>query len=172
MRMTRFRFTVRGMMVALAIVAALIACEKARRSRASRLAVAADHEKWGATLGLNLRLVQELIDDDKHSLRNGYSDRDRILASIAAWQPIRDEYEAIVAYHAALGRKYRRAAARPWEVVAPDPPEPPIPQLVFPVEAPSKPSPDEGQGEPAEVAIPDLPAESGSPFDREAIPRR
>jgi hypothetical protein len=33
-------------------------------------------------------------------------------------------YRARAAYHAAMRRKYERAAARPWEVVTPDPPEP------------------------------------------------
>jgi hypothetical protein len=43
------------------------------------------------------------------------------------WEELAKGFAGLARHHAGLGRKYRRAAARPWLPVEPDPPPPELP---------------------------------------------
>jgi hypothetical protein len=108
MRMPRFRFTVRRMMVAVAIVGACV---------------------WG------VRMLQMSRAYGKKAERFASNAMDRIPGFNGEW-PKTPEGEAKLRrtwdlwkqemedHNAAMAAKYRRAARYPWLPVAPDPPEP------------------------------------------------
>jgi hypothetical protein len=52
-------------------------------------------------------------------------------SAAATWHQAADGYNKNILYHFLLKRKYERAAARPWESVAPDP-APPVPGMGVP----------------------------------------
>src|SRR3954464_961716 len=99
MRMPRVRFTVRGMMAAVAIVGALSGCLIERHTRFRRMAAQHANQKsrpWPShTLGGDAEV-------DRYMLR-----------MIGKYR-----------WHDRLEPKYERAARYPWLPVAPDPPEP------------------------------------------------
>jgi hypothetical protein len=94
MRSPRVRFTVRGLMVAVAAAAILIGAETMRR-RSERFRGMA--ERFGLL---------------ERACRLFY------------WGPDTPVDNPKAFYYADLRRKYERAARRPWLPVAPDPPEP------------------------------------------------
>jgi hypothetical protein len=102
MRMPRVRFTMRGMMVAVAITGAVVAGEKFRRARDSHLHRAAVHS-YSAMLW--------------SSFAESYRANRRDDSPPA-------QMDAIASWNTAMSRKYERAARYPWLPVPPDPPEP------------------------------------------------
>jgi hypothetical protein len=94
MRVPRVRFTVRQMMIAVAVVAGLASVEAMRRRSSDLQEHAESHKVEACGIALGIR------PDPEH------------------------RWEAWIAYHMMLSRKYERAAAHPWLPIAPDPPEP------------------------------------------------
>jgi hypothetical protein len=78
---------------------------------------AAEHARQEARASFWLGIVEEGLPNVTHN------------SEILAHQRLQfSYYQAKVAHHAALMRKYTRAASYPWLPVAPDPPEPPEPE--------------------------------------------
>src|SRR3954466_12764246 len=107
MRLPRVRFTVRRMMVAVAIFgASLWYCEMGRRSK-NFLAMADFHRLKAEIFRGRVESAAELTSIDP--IRMGdIMGRDRRLEH----------------HHSELGQKYEHAAHYPWLPVEPDPPEP------------------------------------------------
>jgi len=97
MRLPRFRH--RTLMVAMAVVGLALGMS-ARRARFQ--AIAADHKSRTAMIGAGDLLVMEWFDARGRRVKS---------RQLSQW-------------HAALARKYERAAHYPWLPVAPDPPPP------------------------------------------------
>ncbi len=105
MKLPRVRFTVRRLMVAVAIVALMLGWIASLRATAGRRrAIADDHESVLAGQGI---------------VRTGTG---------GSWYPVDDkptsEREAVVMWRIQLADMYRAAADQPWLRLAPDPPEP------------------------------------------------
>jgi hypothetical protein len=102
MRLTRPRFTVRRLMIAVAVVGlALATAIMMRRSDEFRALAEEQADNEAASL--------EYADD----ARGEHGDQQRVARG-----------EQMAVYHRALKIKYERAARYPWLPVAPDPPEP------------------------------------------------
>jgi hypothetical protein len=103
MRLTRVRFTVRRLMVAVAAAGAMSAAVAAIRARSERFRSLAEYH--AARVAMWSR---------------GSEGRYRV------WVDWRGERvsRAASGWHADLAGKYERAARHPWLSVAPDPPEP------------------------------------------------
>jgi hypothetical protein len=98
------RFRLRTLLIAVAVVSVALGGELMRRRRISHREQAASHS-------------------DAEELSRAYADDARgqpgpIAPQRVAWG------EVLAAYHAAMSRKYERAARYPWLPVAPDPPPP------------------------------------------------
>src|SRR4051794_27420521 len=98
MRMPRVRFTMRWMMVSVAIVAIIVAPKMvaARRAEIANLRV-----EYEAARDAHLDEALSISDTKAHRLRQ---------------------------WHIGLYQKYRRAPQNPWPPVEPDPPQPPDPR--------------------------------------------
>jgi hypothetical protein len=106
MRLPRFRFTMRKMMVVVAAVAVVetLWIETARMSR--------------RRLDYQLRSIGHGIAAARYDGRGVVSCRGPLEPPSAVRNPSR------AAYHAAMSRKWADAAEHPWLPVEPDPPEP------------------------------------------------
>jgi hypothetical protein len=107
MRLPRVRFTVRRLMAAVAAVAVGLASYEAGRrwsSHRRRCLTAVAGHQWAAEMF-------------RARLRNNASAFYPTAADLR-WANRRAEY------HERMERKWAQAATRPWESVAPDPPEP------------------------------------------------
>jgi hypothetical protein len=127
MKLPRVRITVRALMVAVAIAAAVsgaTALDRRRdgyRERADANAErehawgnrAEQSESWAATC------LREARGDDFIS-----SLHDELMADARRYQKEAASARRREAYHSRLRRKYEHATSRPWLYVAPDPPEP------------------------------------------------
>jgi hypothetical protein len=137
MRQPRVRFTVRGMLIAVASVALLMGGLRLLWLRSVYRKAALAHAAYE-----NLaRTLQRMVEND------GQEERE---LEIAFGMKVEPQSEAVKAkraadarmnqetaeYHAALKHKYERAASRPWVPIAPDPP-PPEPEV-----APNPPEPE------------------------------
>lgn len=154
MRIPRFRFTIRRMMIAVAVVGIVTWC--IRYDRASR--------RWAVNYS---KRVKDLTRLEAWARKSGRKLRENLNAEIAAAEDARDRAEFLkedavayprhdstatiqgadslirmtpqlirhlhdrvtladrrVDYYAAMKAKYERAARYPWFTVAPDPPEP------------------------------------------------
>ena len=98
MRAPRVRFTVRRLMIAVAVVGIILGPYTTCRNRAARFD---ERCEW------HYRRIDEL-------LRGVYYGDD------AAWRRV----AARAAWHTEMHEKYDLASRRPWLPVAPDPPEP------------------------------------------------
>jgi hypothetical protein len=96
----RFRFTLRWMMVGVAITALAIIVG---RWGAEMIRISRGHERWAMRHGIVERYAVEAA------------------AKEAAHRP---ELTAKAAHHASMRQKYERAARYPWLAVEPDPPGP------------------------------------------------
>jgi hypothetical protein len=103
MRMSRSRFTLKRMMVAVAVVALAIAAVRWERSME---AVSAEYSRRA------LAHRAKVADDHLAMLRSPSDPRAAGL------------FERRKAYRGAMAEKWNRAALYPWAPVAPDPPEP------------------------------------------------
>jgi Tfp pilus assembly protein PilE len=108
MRLPQSRFTIRRMMVAVAIVACLLAAAMAYRSYEGnrRIAKFEARANYHAMMDLMTRVERY------GPTGAGYNDH------IHVRTPRND-------FHILMHKKYERAALNPWLPVAPDPPEPP-----------------------------------------------
>ena len=126
MPLPRVRFTVRRMMIVVALVAVLLGGASAvdrltrRQAAFARRAVA-----WETR--------REIYDGGVWELRCGrYAGDESILGKSGSYTPPTPEtravliarFHALTTYCDAMKRKYERAAARPWYPVEPDPPRP------------------------------------------------
>ena len=99
MRLPRVRFTVRGLMVAVAAVGLVLGVYATCRSRSARFhALMISHESR----------AMELLDE----------------APPGADAAVRRRFHTRLDWHETMYAKYERAARHPWLTVAPDPPEP------------------------------------------------
>ena len=116
MRSIRLRFTMRRMMVAVAIVALTIGggieAVRLRRLRSSHLDDAAYHSRREAEEARNIANFK------RGRLGNASNANDRSILLMEQSSRLR------VAYHAQLKRKYLEAADRPWSAVASDQKDP------------------------------------------------
>lgn len=113
--MPRFRFTMRRMMIAVAIAGIACGGEVMRRRREDFKSRASYH-LWqeGHGLGLSERLLRAAIESDRDGKVLYSKLRRDSAAKLASWG----------LHHSKLRMKYERAARYPWFRVAPDPPEP------------------------------------------------
>jgi hypothetical protein len=113
MRLPRLRFSVRRMMVAVAVVALLIYGNGVRQHRLSLAALCESADRGVRHTGASYRLEDEI----------------ETLRTVAFGTPARTPAEIEgrrrrSAHWIALKQKYDRAALIPWLPVSPDPPEP------------------------------------------------
>jgi hypothetical protein len=126
------RFTVRRMMIAVALASVVLGVTRevsrlgtlAREYRRKALVSAREERQWRR--GLVARVASEA---EARRLSAALRPRDRDLADLweleaLDWSEHVGEVRAILAHHSRMRHKYERAASRPWEPVAPDPPEP------------------------------------------------
>jgi hypothetical protein len=114
MLLPRVRFTVRRLMLVVAIIAVALGggvwvVEMMRLSHAYRLRAALHVQKH------------------RHLLSVPHGRFEGALATISMSLGLEKAYERrlrSIAYHVSMKQKYDRAAARPWLVLSPDPPEP------------------------------------------------
>src|SRR3954463_11308999 len=113
MRLPRVRFTVRRMMVGVAVVAGLASLEAMRRRSSDLRERAESHKTEAFDLAIQLR------PDPDHRWEAFWFSNDKCPPVPKPYSPavFRDWQEGQarrIAYHVMLYRKYGRAAARPW----------------------------------------------------------
>jgi len=113
MRRPRFRFSVRRLMIAVAIVGAVLGADRITSTRRAEYAKQA--EEYERLLGV-LSFVRE------YGFLSCYYGLEKFPRMYNARTAPR--HAAWVAYYEGQHRKYERAARYPWWPVAPDPPEP------------------------------------------------
>src|SRR5271166_3056724 len=147
----RFRFTVRRMMFAVALIAVLlgvgIEAVRLKRYRDRCVAKASEHSSWelfysnleksGRNMAelqesflANTQRFQELSSrakqtpDSKEIAEKILEDVETARRSALEQRDRLLKFADYAAYHAALKQKYLRASDRPWQSVEPDPPPP------------------------------------------------
>ncbi len=120
MRVPRVRFTVRQIMVAVAVVSLALCEENYRRKRATeqRRESFESRARIYRIYACQFRDVYEKRTSDVFSLGHG--------PEFAATPALRLKWAQ---YYESLVGKYEHAASRPWDPV---PPDPPTPELVIP----------------------------------------
>jgi hypothetical protein len=118
MRIQRVRFTIRRMMVAVAIAGVLFGATKAYQ----RLTRALQNEEWEKKYFWkvaypSLAKRHEISEKAADALAHRFLSNPESAHLIPAYLILRD-------YHAALRSKWEHAARYPWLPVEPDPPEP------------------------------------------------
>jgi hypothetical protein len=154
MRLPRVRFTVWQLMVAVAVVAMLLFSGIMLRRRSDFLKKAEDCQSWYEYHLHTWREFSDAADWNRDRLdrlmKGKFSDHrdldpERYLGSDLSLPELIDkmrrrcegdeEYVAgeakSVSHFARLRAKYRKAAARPWTLVEPDPPAPPNPVVLY-----------------------------------------
>jgi hypothetical protein len=111
MRVPRVRFTMLRMMVAVAIPAILMGGWKMKRERQLRLGQVAFH----ANLEGDFQRLLKFIEPRVAELR---------AKGVEGPFGAQENYRAMLDHSSRMRRKWERAAARPWEPVDPDPPQP------------------------------------------------
>ena len=136
MRWPRPRFTMRWMMIVVAIIAVAMGVEVMRRRhdafrrRANFYAV---EEKASLQSIKDLRRAEEMAVERLHG---PFMDHNETTIPMDLRYQIKQRRRDLVAmraragWHARMGRKYAHAAAHPWLTVAADTPAPPIPEWV------------------------------------------
>jgi hypothetical protein len=133
MRLPRVRFTVRRMMIAVAVVAVLIGVglHVERAIRFSRLSTnyvefAAMYAEYESILRKRERNHRELAERERES-----ADKFQRSSSVELWRRLAqedtdraDKFKSLAEYHSRMKAKYQAAARRPWLDVEPDPPRP------------------------------------------------
>jgi hypothetical protein len=112
MRVPRVRFTVRRMMVAVAVSGLLLGAEVARRRWAYNRSMAHYHAREEGRMRLLLSGGWITVTDEA-----GARKKLRIGRNIE-----REPVQRRLIYHALMAARHRRAARRPWLAVTPDPP--------------------------------------------------
>ncbi len=115
MRFPRVRFSVRKIMVAVAILAVILGLLIGRRGRFRRLALAHKMESFALQVSdLEFYLLLTAASGEKPEAEE---QRNRTTRPVYQFRE----------YHEAMADKYDRASDQPWLLVAPDPPPPPRP---------------------------------------------
>ena len=108
------------------------------RMRSLMLAIAASAVVMGIAVGLWRRSVsyKRVAGDHAHEAQF-YADAGWGLVRFGGWNSdgtldperkrLADQFGELYDYHCLLREKYERAATRPWSLVPPDPPSPPVP---------------------------------------------
>jgi hypothetical protein len=107
MRLPRVRFTVRRMMVAVAIVALLAGVGRAYHRHVRFKEIAFEHDFKAHPFHCGMAIPDESN-----------------IAEWKEWRERRNRESKMETYHAQMFDKYERAARLPWLFVEPDPPEP------------------------------------------------
>jgi hypothetical protein len=123
MRMPRFRFTVRRMMMAVALLSVAFGLEQMRRKRSLYIEEAAKWS-WLERLNLDYEYTYENYASRREANGRGPSREKEVSENRVKAKHYRSR--AIEA--GMLRRKYLHAARYPWLPVAPDPLAPPWPQ--------------------------------------------
>ena len=110
MRVPRMRITIRGMMVAVAVAAILLAVGPFRKRSATYHRKALEHARLVGVSRENAKVQRAAWSEHPEV-------RPLLEASAAEW-------ERLAAWHADLAEKFSHAASRPWETVPLDPREP------------------------------------------------
>jgi hypothetical protein len=118
MRLPRMRFTIRRMMVAIAVVAAILGLIEERRARFRRISLA--HTREQANLNLTDLDVYLIIEPRQTGANPSPSTIKAEAARMRATIP----FSRFLDHHARMAEKYQRASSRPWLLVASDPPAP------------------------------------------------
>jgi hypothetical protein len=117
MRTAHGRFTIRKMMLAIAVTAvlfgAMVETPRLWILRHHYLGLAEKYDYWATRINGSAGIRQEITYYSTSQPRGPEPSRDRLA-----------RMEAEASYYAALRDKYERAARRPWLAVAPDPPPP------------------------------------------------
>src|SRR5262249_19280680 len=123
MRLPRVQFTVRRMMVSVAVVAALVADFELMRRHVVSRALATKHAAMQAELEAARRLAEErakwaelLAERGEVEAPTSFPLIDPLAGAttLSEVRALSTRYAKQAAYHARLRRKYERAAARPW----------------------------------------------------------
>jgi hypothetical protein len=114
MRLPRVRFTVRWLMVAVAIVALAFPLFRMARFYRMHLHAALSHREWEKFHALELKNVALTEYAPSVSPQRRREMTEQSISRARNRQR----------YHAELKRKYERAATHPWDPVEPDPPMP------------------------------------------------
>jgi hypothetical protein len=136
MRIPRIRFTLRWMMIAVAIAGLIIGAETLRRRGDSFRRRSAYHAAEVATSHRNaedLRHDEEVAREQRtfaYRVGDETTGPMDLLDRIKQRQKDRSAMKGRIAWHESMERKYARAASRPWLSVEPDTPEPPVPAWV------------------------------------------
>jgi hypothetical protein len=141
MRLPRVRFTIRRLMVAVAVLALLIGADQFVR-RSTRYRGRADHFGLLETATWELQKTTERkshwhaerarsqvepwgpFDDDQHRASVVAQTKDWVEAGYLRQEAAANAAEAD--WYSQLRHKYEHAARRPWELLAPDPPRPTV----------------------------------------------
>jgi hypothetical protein len=150
-RQPRMRFTVRRIMLVVAIVALLLTGGemRARSRNFNRQAVAhaAEEEQCRRVLRARAGDADDDLQEEKDSLKRARSTVDGAFHTLwvdlaaRARERVEQDRQQLAAlreqrdHHRRLKEKYEWAAAHPWERVGPDPPEPQYPQFGEPMPA-------------------------------------
>ena len=125
MKLPRVRFTVRRMMVAVAVVAVALTLDT-MRNRAFTFRRIAEKHAWredafrsGARAILDYQRRLRIGELGEFEPRPVHPDKPNM-----SFDEMAEDSEQRAGYYARLVAKYRRAARHPWLPVAPDPPEP------------------------------------------------
>ena len=128
MRMPGLRFTVRRLMLALAVVAALLGALFTMRRQAHIERLLAEHEAKLAALDIltiqrqaHFKRLANLHAERVRGLRSSHG---TIKSPNGIYLHVPLVPEAVLEYHMNLAKKYEKAALDPWLPVEPDPPEP------------------------------------------------
>jgi len=116
MRIPRVRFTVRRMMIAVAVVGIMLGTEKLWRAHvlyAERASYHAGLRTHFLQSPASVAYWEQRWTSQREGLKGSYS-----------WPDGPPFVTAIAAYHDRLRAKWERASRLPWLPVAPDPPEP------------------------------------------------
>jgi hypothetical protein len=152
MRPHCLQFTVKGLMIAVAIVALTIGTTKMwlratdfRRcadEHAEQESLWRDNEQlWLHHARATEHLIRDSHEDDEASRRK----REELVMVAQSDRIMHESCAKLTIYHASMRQKYERAAARPWIKVEPDPSPPPTPigaAFSLPVDDPTDREPD------------------------------
>jgi len=116
LKIPRVRFTVRRMMVAVAVVALAFGIVRLWAARQHYLEKAANHAGFRALI---MRSSQDIA-----YWESRWTDQRVGLPARYPWPGAPPLVRSMAEYHDAMRRKYERAARYPWLPVAPDPPKP------------------------------------------------
>ena len=115
MRLIRVRFTIRGLMVAVAILAVVLVTVLGVRRR---------RESFGQRARMFAQKARdEIRDEENYRMTRRGSEFGYDARTTTA-------HYKLVEHYWALQEKYDQAAAQPWRLIAPDPPEPAWPKDV------------------------------------------